>query len=223
MECRPSLTLPRMRGRGREGGMRGQPVPDYGPRSAALHPGYAPVKQHGLPEPASRQPMPHAPTTECQTASLSSLAARNATFRLALILIGSPVAGLRPMRAARLRTTRMPSPPIRMRSPFLRCFAIMSMKSPRKPSVFFFAISFWAARPAARCLSVTVGCEAFAMEVPPVGTRELPVTYVILAALDHEHLQKRPIFVANLRGQLRKSGISSGFPHLPVGESRNFP
>src|SRR5262252_9625524 len=39
-----------------------------------------------------------------QTASLSSLAARKATFLLALILIGSPVAGLRPMRAARLRT-----------------------------------------------------------------------------------------------------------------------
>jgi hypothetical protein len=39
-----------------------------------------------------------------QTASLSSLDARKATFLLALILIGSPVAGLRPMRAARLRT-----------------------------------------------------------------------------------------------------------------------
>jgi hypothetical protein len=41
---------------------------------------------------------------QVQIASLSSLAARNATFLLALILIGSPVAGLRPMRAARLRT-----------------------------------------------------------------------------------------------------------------------
>ena len=39
-----------------------------------------------------------------QTASLSSFAARKATFLLALIWIGSPVAGLRPMRAARLRT-----------------------------------------------------------------------------------------------------------------------
>ena len=44
------------------------------------------------------------PQPQGQTASLSSLAARNATFLLALILIGSPVAGLRPMRAARLRT-----------------------------------------------------------------------------------------------------------------------
>ena len=41
-----------------------------------------------------------------QTASLSSLEARKATFLLALIWIGSPVAGLRPMRAARLRTTQ---------------------------------------------------------------------------------------------------------------------
>jgi hypothetical protein len=39
-----------------------------------------------------------------QTASLSSLAARKATFLLALIWIASPVAGLRPIRAARLRT-----------------------------------------------------------------------------------------------------------------------
>src|SRR5262245_64852376 len=36
------------------------------------------------------------------TASLSSLAARKATFLLALIWFGSPVAGLRPMRDARL-------------------------------------------------------------------------------------------------------------------------
>jgi hypothetical protein len=45
-----------------------------------------------------------------QTASLRSLAARNATFLLALILMASPVAGLRPMRAARCRTCRMPRP-----------------------------------------------------------------------------------------------------------------
>src|SRR3984893_16014200 len=55
-----------------------------------------------------------------QTASFNSLEARKATFLLALIWIGSPVAGLRPMRAARLRTCRMPKPTMRMRSPFLR-------------------------------------------------------------------------------------------------------
>ena len=39
-----------------------------------------------------------------QTASFSSLAGRKATFLEALMWICSPVAGLRPMRAARLRT-----------------------------------------------------------------------------------------------------------------------
>jgi len=39
-----------------------------------------------------------------QIDSLSSFEARKATFLLALIWIASPVAGLRPMRAARLRT-----------------------------------------------------------------------------------------------------------------------
>ena len=38
-----------------------------------------------------------------QIAILSSLVARKATFLLALIWIGSPVAGLRPMWAARFR------------------------------------------------------------------------------------------------------------------------
>ena len=38
------------------------------------------------------------------TASFSSLAGRNATFLLALILMASPVAGLRPILAARFRT-----------------------------------------------------------------------------------------------------------------------
>ena len=45
-----------------------------------------------------------AKTQNDQTASFNSLEARKATFLLALIWIGSPVAGLRPMRAARLRT-----------------------------------------------------------------------------------------------------------------------
>ena len=44
------------------------------------------------------------------TASFSSLAGRNAIFLLALILIASPVAGFRPILAARFRTRRMPRP-----------------------------------------------------------------------------------------------------------------
>jgi hypothetical protein len=42
--------------------------------------------------------------------SFSSLAGRNATFLLALILMASPVAGLRPIRAGRLRISRTPIP-----------------------------------------------------------------------------------------------------------------
>jgi hypothetical protein len=38
---------------------------------------------------------------DCYTASLGSLAARNAIFLLALILVASPVAGFRPVLAAR--------------------------------------------------------------------------------------------------------------------------
>src|SRR5262245_25157477 len=99
-----------------------------------------------------------------QTASFSSLAARKATFLLALILIGSPVAGLRPMRAARLRTCRMPRPLMRMRSPFLRCFTRRSTRSLRIVSACFFGTSWVSARDAARCLRVTVvGVAAFAM------------------------------------------------------------
>src|SRR5262249_595351 len=64
-----------------------------------------------------------------QIAILSSLVARKATFLLALILIASPVTGWRPMRAARLRTCRMPSPVIFTRSPFFKCFVIMTIRS----------------------------------------------------------------------------------------------
>src|SRR6478735_477885 len=61
-----------------------------------------------------------------QMASLSSLAARKAIFLEALILIDSPVAGLRPIRAARLRTCRMPRPESRILLPFLRLAVIIS-------------------------------------------------------------------------------------------------
>jgi hypothetical protein len=44
-----------------------------------------------------------------QIAVFRSLLARKATFFEVLMWIGSPVAGLRPMRAARLRTCRIPS------------------------------------------------------------------------------------------------------------------
>src|SRR5262249_5135109 len=43
-------------------------------------------------------------------ASLAALATRNFTTRLARIWICSPVAGLRPIRAARLTSTSLPRP-----------------------------------------------------------------------------------------------------------------
>src|SRR5262249_16919938 len=106
-----------------------------------------------------------------QTASLSSLAARKATFLLALIWIGSPVAGLRPMRAARLRTPRMPRAPMRMRSPFLRCLVTKFTSSPSSASVCFFDISWDSERFAARCFRVTVACAPgfFAAMAGPPG------------------------------------------------------
>src|SRR6185503_21339883 len=87
---------------------------------------------------------------------LSSLAARNATFLLALILIASPVAGLRPMRAARLRTCRTPNPAIRMRQPFFRFFTSRAITSFMIASPAFLERSCAAAMSAARCFWVTV-------------------------------------------------------------------
>src|ERR1043166_9385047 len=122
------------------------------------------------------------PGRRYQTDSLSSLAARKATFLEALIWMGAPVAGLRPMRAARLRTTRMPSPPMRMRSPFFRCLVTKPTGSLSTASVCFFDISWDWARSAERCFKVTVDTAflaaaglagAMAMDDPP-RCREWP-------------------------------------------------
>jgi hypothetical protein len=50
-------------------------------------------------------------------ASFNSSAGRNATFLLGAICNVSPVAGLRPVRASRLRTSSVPRPLILIRSP----------------------------------------------------------------------------------------------------------
>jgi hypothetical protein len=47
------------------------------------------------------------------------------------------------------------------------------------------------------------------------------VTYVILASLDHAQFRKSLIFVAILRGQLRKSAISGSFCHLRTAGGTN--
>ena len=94
------------------------------------------------------------------TASFSSLAGRNAIFLLALILMASPVAGFRPILAARFRTWRMPRPVRRILSPFFRWRVVSVTKSPSTASACFFAMSWLSANAAARCLSVMVACAA---------------------------------------------------------------
>jgi hypothetical protein len=74
---------------------------------------------------------------------------------LALILMASPVAGLRPIRAGRLRTCRMPRPPILMRLPFFRCLGLLDHA--REHSVHLRLRDAWLwARVMASCFNVTV-------------------------------------------------------------------
>src|SRR5436305_7634580 len=90
-------------------------------------------------------------------ASLRSLATRKATVFDALILIASPVAGLRPMRAGRLRTLRMPRPVMRTLLPFLRCFTTKPTKSSRQPVASFLVMPVFSASSAATLDNGTVG------------------------------------------------------------------
>src|SRR5215472_5952426 len=106
----------------------------------------------------------------CQIAAFNSFAARKAIFLLALILMASPVAGLRPMRAGRLRTCKMPRPLMRMRRPLFRCPAMASTMPASMSLVLTLGSPWLSARSAARWRSVTVsfftGAVAFCMRVP---------------------------------------------------------
>ena len=95
-----------------------------------------------------------------QTASFSSFAGRKAIFLLALIFMASPVAGFRPILAARFRTWRMPRPVRRILSPFLRCRVVSVTRSPSTASACFFGRSWLSDNEAARCLRVMVGLAA---------------------------------------------------------------
>src|SRR5690606_29992067 len=69
--------------------------------------------------------------------SLSSLPILKRTFLLALMVIVAPVAGLRPLRAARLETLKLPKPGTCTRSPFLSAFEIASIAaSNASPAAF---------------------------------------------------------------------------------------
>ena len=67
-----------------------------------------------------------------------------------------------------LRTCRMPSPAMRMRLPFFRCFVTKPIASLSISSDRFFANSCCAASAAARCLSVTVAWTALGIRVLPL-------------------------------------------------------
>jgi len=63
------------------------------------------------------------------TAVFSAVPALNAGALDALILIGAPVAGLRPLRAARLRTSNVPNPTSATLSPFLSVAVMTSISA----------------------------------------------------------------------------------------------
>jgi hypothetical protein len=69
----------------------------------------------------------------CYTASFSSFAGRNAIFLLALILMASPVAGVRPILAARFRTRRTPRPVSRFCRPSSEAALSASPSRPARP------------------------------------------------------------------------------------------
>ena len=79
-----------------------------------------PIFKKWKPDPKTKAPPKRGPrhVDHCVAAyitiSLRSFEARKAIFLLALILMASPVAGLRPMRAGRFLTCRMPRPEMRL-------------------------------------------------------------------------------------------------------------
>ena len=77
------------------------------------------------------------------TESFMALARRNLHTRLAGILIGSPVWGLRPIRALRLASTSLPNPG--STNPFLASLHASAVSSSKtSPICFFVRLVFWA-------------------------------------------------------------------------------
>src|SRR5690606_32972383 len=73
------------------------------------------------------------------TASLSPLPARKAALVEAPILISLPVRGLRPVRASRLRVSKLPKPVIWTLSPLLSASAMMPVSAEKIASTAFWA------------------------------------------------------------------------------------
>src|SRR4029077_6351698 len=82
-----------------------------------------------------------------RTASLKAFAARKRTTVLALILIGSPVCGLRPMRALRWALTARPRFGItNLPAPPLHSFTANLKSSSKNVLIVFFGVSHFSAR-----------------------------------------------------------------------------
>lgn len=80
------------------------------------------------------------------TLSFNSVAGRKAIVLPALILISSPVAGFRPIRAGRARICRTPRPVSRVLSPSFKCRVVNVTRSPSTASASFFDRSWLSAR-----------------------------------------------------------------------------
>jgi len=74
------------------------------------------------------------------TAALSVAPALNAGALLALIFIAAPVDGLRPARAARFLTSKVPKPTRATLSPFFRVAVMMSISAPMVLSASTFVL-----------------------------------------------------------------------------------
>ena len=85
--------------------------------------------------------------------SLAALATRNFTTVLALILMASPVWGLRPMRALRSAFTRRPMPGI-TKTPFflVSLMAVSASRSRKAADCLLVSSSFSASMPGQSCL-----------------------------------------------------------------------
>src|SRR3954451_5885981 len=130
--------------------------------------------------------------------------------------MGSPVAGLRPMRAARFRTCRMPRPPMRIRSPFFRCFTTRSTMLPRMASACFFESSWPSATFAERCFSVTVGA------VVLVGVAAMGIRLLLSYRLEHASYA-RPISDSWLRDYVQMQQGKVGTNNLLRIDGQFYP
>src|SRR5690242_5919119 len=86
--------------------------------------------------------------------SFTALATRNFTTVLAGILIGSPVCGLRPMRALRFDCTRRPSPGITNTPFFLVSLIAVSLRVSRNAAAVLLLSSSFSARERTSCVLV---------------------------------------------------------------------